>query len=248
MNDEILTEINDGLSLLQKKDGLTFGSDAYLLAAYMRRQPGARAADLGSGTGVIPLLALSKGKAASFDAVEAQADFADLITRNAEQNGFAERLFSVCADVRLLGAEFNCRYDAVTSNPPYMKVAGKRNESERKYIARHEVLGGINDFCNAAAKLLRHGGLFYVVWRPDRLSELMSALSGARLEPKRMTFVHSRSELPPCLVLCEAKKFASTGVYLTPPLIMYSDAKGSYTPDLAYIYETGDFNEHFKRP
>lgn len=247
MDGEISIEINEGLSLIQKKEGLTFGSDAYLLAAYVRRQSGARAADLGSGTGVIPLLALSRGKAASFDAIEAQPEFAELITRNAEQNGFGERLFSVCADIRALGAEYNCRYDIVTANPPYMKVAGKRNESEYKYLARHEVMGGIGDFCRAAAKLLRHGGLFYVVWRPDRLCDLTNALCESKLEPKRMTFVHSRIGLPPCLVLCEAKKFASSGVYVTPPLIMYGSGC-DYTPELSYIYENGDFNEHYKRP
>lgn len=250
MNDEIITRINDGLSLIQKRDGLTFGSDAYLLAAYVRRQPNARAADLGSGTGVIPLLMLSRDKAATVDAFEIQHEFAGLITRNAELNGFAGRLFSVNSDIRALPAEYNCRFDIVTSNPPYMKTSGDQNESERKFIARHEVMGGIVDFCNTASRLLKHGGLFYVVWRPDRLTELISALCGAGLEPKRMTFVHSRVGLPPCLVLCEAKKFASAGVYVTPPLIMYTADKSGceYTPELSHIYENGDFDEHYKRP
>ncbi len=250
-DDEILTKINEGLSLLQKRDGLTFGSDAYLLAAYVRRQPRARAADLGSGTGVIPLLMLSRGKAASIDAFEIQPEFAELIGRNAECNGMSDRLFPILGDIREIGSEYNCRYDIVTANPPYMKTSGERNESERKYIARHEVKGGIGDFCEAATRLLRHGGLFYVVWRPDRLCELMSALSAARLEPKRMTFIHSRVELSPCLVLCEAKKLASAGVFITPPLIMYKSGdtdKNDYTSELSEIYETGDFNEHYKRP
>ncbi len=250
MNDETLTQINEGLSLIQKSDGLTFGSDAYLLSAYVRRQPKAHTADLGSGTGIIPLLMLSKNKSAFIDAIEIQPDFADIIIRNAGQNGFSERLFAVNSDIRELSTEFNCRYDIVTSNPPYMKTSGKRNESERKYIARHEVMGGIFDFCACASRLLKHGGLFYVVWRPDRLTELITAMTSFDLEPKRMTFVHSRSNLPPCLVLCEAKKFASTGMFLTPPLIMYTQNKAvcEYTSELSYIYENGDFNEHYKRP
>lgn len=250
MNDETLIRINDGLSLIQKNDGLTFGTDAYLLSAYVRRQPKAYAADLGSGTGIIPLLMLSKNKAAHIDAIEIQPDFAELILRNAGQNDFSDRLSAINSDIRTLPPEFNGRYDIVTANPPYMKTSGKQNESERKNIARHEIKGGIADFCTCASRLLKHGGLFYSVWRPDRLTELISALSLSNLEPKRMTFVHSRVGLPPCLVLCEAKKFASAGIYITPPLIMYTDdnTKCEYTADLSYIYDNGDFNEHYKRP
>ncbi len=247
-NDETLTEINDGLKLIQKADGLTFGTDAYLLAAYVRRQTRAKAADLGSGTGIIPLLMLSRGKVASVHAVELQADFAELIGRNAELNGYAHRLLPICADVREISANmFGGTLDVVVSNPPYMKPSGKANESERKNIARHEIAGGIGDFCGAAAKILKHGGLFYAVWRPDRLTELVCAMQEVGLEPKRMTFVHARAELSPCLVLCEAKKGAASGVYVTPPLIMYS--RGSeYTEALTKIYETGEFDESYQKP
>ncbi len=246
--DETLTEINDGLKLIQKRDGLTFGTDAYLLAAYVRRQTRARAVDLGSGTGIMPLLLLSRKKVAGVHAVELQADFADVIARNAELNAYSERLTSLCADVRELSeSDFGGAVDIVLSNPPYMKVTGKANESERKNIARHEVAGGIADFCGAAGRILKHGGLFYTVWRPDRLCELITALSENGLEPKRMTFVHAREKLPPCLVLCESKKGAASGMYVTPPLIMYSEG-AVYTDALTKIYETGDFDESYKRP
>ncbi len=247
-NDETLTEINDGLKLIQKRDGLTFGTDAYLLAAYVRRQTRARAVDLGSGTGIMPLLLLSRGKVARVHAVELQPDFADIIERNAELNRYSDLLIPHLADVRdITESDFGGTVDVVLSNPPYMKVSGKANESERKNIARHEVAGGIADFCNAAGRILKHGGLFYTVWRPDRLCELMSALSGAGFEVKRMTFVHSRIELSPCLVLCEAKKGAAAGVYVTPPLIMYSSGT-AYTDVLTKIYETGDFDESYQKP
>ena len=246
--DETLTEINDGLKLIQKTDGLTFGTDAYLLAAYVRRQTRATAVDLGSGTGIIPLLLLSRKKAAEIHAVELQAEFADIIARNSELNGFSQSLIPHCADIREIKAEdFGGTVDAVFSNPPYMKASGKANESQRKNIARHEIAGGIFDFCSAANRILKHGGLFYTVWRPDRLSELISALTSNSLEPKRMTFVHARAELPPCLVLCESKKGASPGIYVTPPLIMYSQGT-EYTNTLAKIYETGDFDESYQKP
>ncbi len=247
-NDEKLTEINDGLKLIEKNDGLTFGTDAYLLAAYVRRQTRAAAVDLGSGTGIMPLLLLSRKKAAHIHAVELQEDFADIITRNAEINGFSDALTAHLADVREIKADnFGGTVDVVLSNPPYMKTSGKANESERKYIARHEIAGEISDFSAAASRILKHGGLFYTVWRPDRLCELISALTENGLEPKRMTFVHAREELPPCLVLCESKKGAAPGIYVTPPLIMYSE-RTVYTDTLTKIYETGDFDEPYKRP
>ncbi len=247
-NDEKIIDINDGLRLIEKKDGLTFGTDAYLLSAYVRAHTRAVGVDLGSGTGVIPLLLLNKGKLARMHAIELQSDFAELICRNAELNGLTDRLTVHCADVRDVSAEtVGGTADIAVSNPPYMKVTGKANESEYKNIARHEVAGGIGDFCAAAYRVLKHGGLFYTVWRPDRLSELVCALSAAKLEPKRMTFVHARSELAPCLVLCEAKKGAAPGMYVTPPLIMYTDGS-NYTDTLTKIYETGEFDEPYKRP
>lgn len=246
--DENLININEGLSLIEKKDGLTFGTDAYLLSAYVRRQSKAHAVDLGSGTGIIPLLLLARGKVASVEAVELQEEFAELIERNAELNDFSERMFAHCADVREINADsFGRTVDIAVSNPPYMKTSGKPNGSDRKNIARHEVAGGISDFCGAAGRILKHGGLFYTVYRADRLCELISALTAAKLEPKRMTFVHARAELPPCLVLCESKKGASPGMYVTPPLVMYSSGS-VYTEALEKIYETGEFHESYQKP
>ena len=246
--DESITDINDGLKLIQKKDGLTFGTDAYLLAAYVRRQSRATAADLGSGTGIIPLLLLQNKKIASAYAVELQEDFADLIGRNAALNGFEASLKPMLSDVRELSQRSlgGC-VDLAVSNPPYMKPTGKANESMRKNIARHEIAGGIEDFASAASRILKHGGLFYTVWRPDRLCELICALSASGLEPKRMTFVHARAELAPCLVLCESKKGAAPGIYVTPPLIMYTTGS-EYTDALTKIYTTGEFDEHYQRP
>ncbi len=247
-SDENLIRINHGLELIQKQDGLTFGTDAYLLAAYVRRSGKSICADLGSGTGVIPLLLLGQKKISRAYAVELQEDFFELISRNAEHNGFSDKLSVYSSDVRDLDASsFPDTVDIVVSNPPYMKCAGKANDSERKNMARHETAGGIFDFCAAAGRILKHGGLFYVVWRPDRVSELISALVEAKLEPKRLTFVHSREDLPPCLLLCEAKKYASAGSYVTPPLIMYKQGN-VYTEALDRIYERGEFDESYQRP
>lgn len=247
-NDESLIEVNHGLKLIQKVDGLTFGTDAYLLSAYVRKSRNSVAVDLGSGNGIIPLLLLAKDKISKAYAVEIQEDFTELILRNGECNGFSDRLKAYHGDVRSLEAsDFSETVDIVVSNPPYMKCSGKPNESERKNIARHETAGHIFDFCSAASRILKYGGLFYVVWRPDRIGELIYALTSSKLEPKRMTFVYGRANLPPCLLLCEAKKCASPGCFVTAPLIMYNE-DNSYTKELADIYDGGVFDELYQKP
>ena len=247
MNDIILTEINEKLKIYQNKDGLTFGTDAYLLYAYMKKRTKDTACDFGSGTGVISLLAASKEKYAKIHACELQSDFYDLICDNIKENGLCDRIIAHNCNVCELTADFFGKaVEVVFTNPPYMKVDnGKGNINEAKNIARHETCGSIYDFCTAASRVLKHGGYFYCVYRPDRLADLMDALRKSALEPKKMTFVHARLELAPCLVLVEAKKGAGSSLNVTKPLIMYN-ADGTYTDDLNYIYDNGEFNEQYK--
>lgn len=242
--DERLDRINENLTLLQKRDGLTFGTDAYLLAAYLRPMHRARAADLGCGTGIISLLAQARGKFAHVTAVEIQDSFAELTERNVRLNGLEKRISVLHADATLLRAEdVDGELDVVFSNPPYMRAdSGKRNVADEKYLARHEVCGGIGDFCAAAGRLLKHGGLFYVVWRPDRLGELWRGLIAARLEPKRMTMVQADTETAPSMVLMECKKGAAPSLNVTPSLILYRDG-AAVTPRVmteaaARVYDT----------
>ncbi len=242
--DERLDQINEGLSLLQKKNGLTYGTDAYLLAAYLRPMHRARAADFGCGTGIISLLAQAKGKFAHITAIEVQESFADLAARNIALNGLTDRISVLHANVtQLRPADVGGELDVIFSNPPYMRTdSGRRNEAEEKYIARHEVHGAIADFCYAAARLLKHGGLFYVVWRPDRLSELMAGLHSAGLTPKRMTLVQADTDTAPSIVLMECKKGAAPSMKVTPSLILYRDSSHItprvMTEQASKIYDT----------
>ena len=252
--DERIDQVNEQLSLIQKKNGLTFGTDAYLLAAFIRPHPKATAVELGGGTGIISLLLAAKKKIASVTAIEIQPMFADLITRNAELNQLSEQVHTLCADLREISANtFEKEVDLVFSNPPYMKCdTGKRNESDEKYIARHEVCGNISDFCNTGAKLLRYGGRFVCVWRPDRLTELLNALHEANLEPKRMTFVHADADAEPCMVLIEAVKGGAPSLYISPPLLLYrpmefGEATRKLTSVAEEIYNTCNFSGLFSR-
>ena len=247
-DNERLDEVNEQLRLIQKKNGLTFGTDAFLLAAYIRPSARATAVELGGGTGIISLLLAAKSKVASVRALEIQPAFAELIDRNAAINALSDKVRAICADVREVNAQtVGGEVDLVFSNPPYMKCnAGKRNEAEEKYIARHEVCGEIGDFCAAAYRLLRHGGRFACVWRPDRLSELFSGLLAARLEPKRMTFVHADVTAEPCMVLVESVKGGAPSMRITPPLLLYKEKTEGQTtriltPDAQKIYDTCSF-------
>lgn len=227
--DERVDTVNDGLRLIQKKGGLTFGTDAYLLAAYLRPMPWARAVDLGCGTGIISLLAAQHHKFASITAVEIQPAFAELTKRNIIENGMQDRIQVLCRDIiGLMPDDIQGEVDVVFANPPYMTTdSGKRNQTDEKYIARHEVCGTVFDFCAAAGRLLRHGGLFYAVFRPDRLADLFAALRGARLEPKRMTLVQSDAETAPSMLLLEAKKGAAPGLVMDSALILYKNGKSA---------------------
>ena len=157
-----LDEINESLRLMQLKNGLTFGTDAFLLSAFCRPQGKGRAADLGCGTGVIALLLAARGTSAHITGVEVQEVFAEISRQNAENNGFSHTVSVLCKDVRELSpADFGGELDAVVANPPYMKTdSGYASPHDEKQIARHEVFGGIADFAAAAARCLKYGGRF----------------------------------------------------------------------------------------
>lgn len=241
---ERIDEVNDNVKLIQKTNGLTFGTDALLLAGFMNGGI-RRALEIGGGTGIISLLALTRGKIESVDCCEVQKDFADIIQRNAILNGLEERLTVQSTDVRELTTKK--QYDAVFTNPPYMKnTSGKRNISEAKNVARHEVFGGIDDFCKAAARLLKFGGRFYAVYRPDRLADLIFAMKACGIEPKRLTFVHADVYSEPSMVLTEGRMGGGVGAKLTRPLIIYKDKEHRQeSDDMEYIMENGSFPYDF---
>ncbi|MBQ9152026.1 MAG: methyltransferase [Clostridia bacterium] len=255
---ETLHEVNEHIRLIQRRDGLTFGTDAYLLAAYLRPKRSAVAVDLGSGTGIIPLLCLARGKVACCTAVEIQPAFGELIERNAALNGMADRLTALCADVReITAATVGGEVDVVTANPPYMAPgSGARNTADEKYLARHEVCGTVKDFCGAAGRLLKHSGRFFCVFRPERLSDLFEGLREAHLEPKRMTLVQATYAALPSMVLVEAVKYAAPSLLVTPPLCLWeADPETSEKPatpmtqtaDAAYIYGNCQFPDKYMK-
>lgn len=243
---EICDEVNDSLKLIQRKAGLKFGTDALLLAGYIKK--GYKCGiELGAGTGIISMLLLSRGKVQCAECLEIQPVYAELIKRNAELNRLSDRLTSVETDLR--DYNNNEAFDLCYSNPPYMKTtSGKLNAEEEKQIARHEVAGDIYDFTKKAGSLLKYGGTFTAVYRPDRFSELMYAMKEAGLEAKRMTFVYANGKSEPSMLLIEAKKGGKCGLKVTRPFIIYkTEENKEYTDDMQFVMDNGCFPADFER-
>ena len=243
---ERVDEVNDSLSLIQKTDGLTFGTDALLLAAYINGKFDT-GIEIGGGSGIISMLLLTREKIKSATAIEVQAEYAELIKRNAILNKLENRLSSVHSDAR----EYRPVNEAniVFTNPPYMKTdGGKRNDTDAKNIARHEVNGDIGELIGAAAKMLKFGGTFAAVYRPDRITDIIVAMREKKIEPKRITFVHADTASESSIVLIEGKRGGGSGVQLTRPLVIYKDKSHSeYSEDMDYIMQYGSFPKEYKR-
>jgi len=240
---ERLDAVNEKITLIQKKDGLTFGTDAFLLASFIKPASKGVAVELGAGTGIISLLLAARDRFSKITALEIQEDFAELAKRNVSLNEMDGKVQILHTDVtKATAKDIGGEADVVFTNPPYMKTdSGKRNLSDYKYIARHEVCGDINDFCAAAFRMLKHGGKFYAVWRPDRLTDLIAAMRQNRLEPKIITFVHAHADSEPSMMLVSAIKGGASGMTVTPPLILYSDGSTEMSERAQKIYDTMSF-------
>ena len=243
---ERIDYVNDSLSLIQKTDGLTFGTDALLLAGYISGKYKS-AVELGGGSGIISMLLLTRGKVQKIECLEIQEEYAELIERNAEYNSLSERLSAICTDVR--DYRPTEEVELVFTNPPYMKsTSGAHNEITAKTVARHEIHGNISDFIKCASRILKFGGTFAAVYRPDRLCDMIAPMREYGLEIKRMTLVHASVATEPSMVLIEAKKGGKSGMQLTRPLIIYKDSSHKeYGDDMNYIMENGSFPSGFKR-
>ena len=236
--------VNDDITLIQRTDGLTYGTDALLLSAYINAN-NKRCVEFGSGTGIISLMMLARNKAKVVYAYEVQKEFAELTRRNALINSYSDRLIVINKDIREASqTDIHNEADIVFSNPPYMKNgAGLTSATDEKNIARREIFGTIFDFCSAAKRLLKYSGKFYCVYRPDRLAELIYSLKSNSLEPKKLTFVHPNEDCSPSLVLVESRLGGGEELKVTRPLIIYKDKTHTcYTSDMQYIYDNGNFN------
>lgn len=227
----------NGYQIIQNPKGFCFGMDAVLLSGFARVRAGERVIDLGTGTGIIPILLEAKTEGAFFIGLEIQHDSADMAKRSAALNHLEHKVKIIEGDIkeasRLFGKSV---FDVVTSNPPYMNENhGLVNENAPKAIARHEVLCTLEDIVREASFMLKPGGRFYMVHRPRRLIEIINVLSSFQLEVKRMKMVHPMADKEANMVLLEAVRGGKPLLKLEPPLIVYKEP-GIYTKEIYDIY------------
>lgn len=229
--------MNDGLKIIQRNDVFSFGMDAVLLAHFVRLHRGDRVIDLGTGTGVIPLLLTARMQDLTIEALEIQPILAELAQRSVAMNHLGDNIHVSIGDLRQVETYYKYEsFDVVTCNPPYMAViTGPSSPLNTRAIARHELKCNLEDVIIACKKLIRFGGYAAFVYRTERLDELLILLSRYGLQPKRMRLIQSRIDKAPELFLLEAKKGASKGLKMLPTLIVY-DEEGGYTPELMSIY------------
>ena len=208
----------NGYCIIQDPDRFCFGMDAVLLSGFATAKDGARVLDLGTGTGIIPILLAAKTKAAHLTGLEVQADSADMAGRSVALNGLEEKINIVTGDIKEADRIFpSASFDCITCNPPYMiGQHGVVNPDEPKAIARHEILCSFGDVAGQTAKLLRPGGHFFLVHRPFRLAEIISVLTGCGLEPKRMQLVYPYVDFVPPAVFPESGSCAPLPAWIFP--------------------------------
>lgn len=233
-----------GYRIIQNPATFCFGIDAVLLTGFAKIKSGAKVLDMGTGTGIIPILLEAKTEAEHLTGLEIQEESADMARRSVSLNDLDTKIDIVNGDIKEASAIFGKGvFDVVTCNPPYMiGEHGLTGGNNRKTIARHEVLCTFDDVAREAAAVLKSGGTFYLVHRPFRLVELFLTMSKYHLEPKRMKLVHPFVDKEPNMVLIEAKKGGNSRIAVESPLIVYKEP-GVYTDEIYDIYKPEEYDD-----
>jgi len=227
----------NGYKIIQHKDKFCFGMDAVLLSSFAKVKQGEKVIDLGTGTGIIPILLSAKTEAEHLTALEIQEESADMARRSVAMNHLQEKIEVVTGDIKGASAVFGkAVFDVVTCNPPYMNdMHGLKNPELPKAIARHEVLCSLEDVVREASAVLKPNGRFYMVHRPFRLAEIFAVCGKYKLEPKAMRLVHPYLDKEPNMVLLECLKGGKPMIKIAPPLVVYKEP-GVYTQEIYDVY------------
>lgn len=223
--------------IIQRKGAFCFGMDAVLLSGFAAVKKGERVLDLGTGTGIIPILLTAKTEGEHFVGLEIQEESADMARRSVRYNHLEDKVDIVTGDIVEASRLFAlASFDVVTSNPPYMNDAhGLKNPADSKAIARHEVRCTLDDVVREGTRVLKPGGRFFMVHRPRRLIEIIQTMKQYGLEPKRMKFVHPYVDREANMVLIEAVRGGGALLKVEPPVIVFN-AQGEYSEEIRTTY------------
>lgn len=233
---EIIDILNEKNRIIQKQNGFKYNIDSVLLADFIDAR-GESLIDLGTGTGIIPILVEEKNNFKNIIGIEIQEDYVDMAKRSVHMNNQEETINIIHCDIMKIKESFNSGiFDAVCSNPPYfVKDNNLVSPNTQKSIARNEILVSLEGLIESASFLLKNKASFFMVHRPDRLTQITRLLLNNNLEIKKMRFIYPRVNKDANLVLIEAKKNAGIELKVLPPLYVYD--KEGYSKEIKKIYK-----------
>lgn len=238
LSDERLDDLQiKGYQIIQSPGRFCFGMDAVLLSSFAEVRKGEKGLDLGTGTGILPILLEAKNKGELYAGLEIQAESADMARRSVQYNGLEHKIEITTGDIKEAAGIYGAAsFEVITVNPPYMTGGhGLKNSREALHIARHEVLCTLEDILRESAKILKPKGRFYMVHRPFRLAEIFAGMCGCGIEPKRMRLVYPYVDKEPNMVLIEGLKGGRPRLTVEAPLIVY-EKDGTYTEEVLKLY------------
>lgn len=227
----------NGYQIIQNEKKFCFGMDAVLLCGFAAIREGETVLDIGTGTGIIPILLEARSEGKHFTGLEIQEESAEMAARSVKLNGLDDKIDIVTGDINNAGELFKpASFDVITTNPPYMiGNHGLTGDNKEKSIARHEICCTLEDIARESSRLLKDKGRFYMVHRPFRMVEIFSTLTKYRLEPKRVRLVYPFVDKEPNMILIEALKGGNSRITVEKPLIVYKE-QGVYTDEIYDIY------------
>lgn len=234
--DDLQRKLPDGreLKIIQNPKWFCFGIDAVLLSGFAKIKQGDEVMDLGTGTGIIPLLLAAKTGASHIDALEIQKEVAQMAMRSVELNMLEDKINVINAD--LVDYKTSKQYNVVVCNPPYKTAdTGLVNPEDKLKISRHEICCNLHEIIRTASRILKPSGRFAMIHRPERITDIMYEMRTQNLEPKRLRYVYSDVKKPPVMVLVEGIKCSKPYIKTEPPLVIYNE-DGSYTDEIIEIY------------
>ena len=229
MNENLTSDtfFNGNIIVYQNSGGYRFSVDAVLLSDFINPPPKTRILDLGTGSGIIPLLLSFRHKDIRLAAIEIQDSLYQLAAKNVAENGLHERIKVFSGDMKeFKTGDIEGPFDYVVSNPPYRVMnSGRINPEKEKAIARHEICITLADLIACAKRFLNHFGKLCIIYPAERLTDLIWTMRHFKIEPSRLQPVQSFTDSDAELVLIEGVKGGKNGVIFMPPLIIYQEGK-----------------------
>lgn len=239
-NERLDDIIIGGMKLYQRSDQFCFSIDSIMLVHFCRFKHKHAYVELGSGTGILPLVGTALG-AGHITGIEINPITADLSRRSVAYNHKEDVVTIVEGDYRTMRWQEvrtgSTPFDGVIINPPYFgENTGTVSASEDVATALHEGTTVLDEIIATARQFVRFGGLLWMVYTAPRVAYALDILAKYNFACKRLRFVHSFVDGPARLVLIEAMHGGKAGTIVEAPLIIY-ESPNVYTKEVAHWYE-----------